>query len=255
MDSKNPFSHIKCRSITILNHIIKDSKVIYTIEIKLSNNQSILVSERYSELLNLHNLMCKESKEVKLPPFPPKKFFGNTDELFLKQRQTNLNNYYNIITSSDIFVNLPSFKMWLQNKFSNIKIKKKENSEFYFMNDIDSEINRQKKIEKEINLNIIPSFIDMTEEWDKDKDFSRKKREKKYYNVIKSEIFPFVENSPFSNSIEGNNANFNFIGSKKNNLLKIEKLFNAKLIDINKNINSECFEKYKAPDLYFKFDL
>ena len=42
------------------------------------------------------------------------------------------------------------------------------------MNELNSEINRQKKIEKEINQNIIPSFIDMTEEWDKDKDFSCK---------------------------------------------------------------------------------
>ena len=250
MDSKDPFYNIKCRSIKILNHIIKDNKTVYTIEIKLNNNQSILINERYSELLNLHHLM---SKEAKLPNFPKKKFFGNTEECFLNQRQIDLNNYYNQITSSDKFVNLQSFRMWIQNIFSNIKIKKKEDSEYYIINDIDSEIDRQKKIEKEINKNIIPSFIDMTEEIDK--EFSSKKREMKYYNIINSEIFPFVDNNPYTEKIEGNNTNFNFIGSKKNNLIKIENLFNKKLIDINKKINLECFEKYKTPDLYFNFDL
>lgn len=251
MDNKNPFSNIKCRSLKILNHTIKDNKVIYNIEIKLSNNQSIIINERYSELLGLHNLM---SKEGKLPIFPPKKFFGNTEESFLNQRQADLNHYYDIITSSNIYVNLPSFKFWLQSKFNDLKIKiKKEDPDYYVMNDITCEIERQKKIENEINKKIIPSFIDMTEEWDK--EFSSKKREKKYYNVIHSELFPFVDNNPYFHNIEGNNTNFNYIGSKKNNLIKIEKLFNAKLNDINKNINLDCFEKYKTPELYFNFEL
>ena len=62
-------------------------------------------------------------------------------------------------------------------------------------------------------------------------------------------------NDPYSVNIEGNNTNFNFIGSKKNNLAKIEKLLNNKIIEINKNINNECFENYKSPDLFFAFDI
>ena len=80
--SKNPLNNIKCRSIQIFNHQIQDNKTIYTMEIKLNNKQSIIISVRYSELLNLHNAM---SKEAKLPNFPPKRFFGNTDEIFLNQ--------------------------------------------------------------------------------------------------------------------------------------------------------------------------
>ena len=66
MESRNPLSNIKCRSIQIFNHQIKDNKAIYTIEIKLNNKQSIIITERYSELLNLHNAM---SKEAKLPNY------------------------------------------------------------------------------------------------------------------------------------------------------------------------------------------
>ena len=249
MESKNSLSNIKCRSIKILNHIIKDSKVIYTIEITLSNHQSIIINERYSELLNLHNLM---SKEAKLPAFPPKKFFGNTEEFFLNQRQNNLNVYYNSITSSNIFVNLPSFKNWIKNKFSNVEIKNKDELDYYVMDDINAETNRQKKIERDLNK-IIPLFIDMTGVWDQ--EFSYKKREIKYNNLINSELFPFVDNDPYENNLLGNNTNFNFIGTKKNNLIKIEKLFNNKLIDINKNINIECIENYKTPDLFMQLDI
>ena len=69
MESKNQSNNIKCKELEIFNHKIKDNKVIYAIEIILTNNQSIIINERYSELLNLNNLM---SKEAKLHPFPQK---------------------------------------------------------------------------------------------------------------------------------------------------------------------------------------
>ena len=244
---------IKCTSINILNHIYKGAKIIYTIEIKLNNNQKIIINERYRELLNLHNLMSKEYKEEKLPTFPPKKYFWNTEELFVNQRQIALNNYYKLITSSDKFVNLPSFKKWLKTKFSNINIKKKENLDFYMINDINSESDRQDKIEEELKKNIIPFFLDISEEAEKGN--SDKNLEMKYYEIIKSEIFPFVENEPYTNELKGNNTNFNFIGNKKNNFGKIEKLFNNKLLEINKNINAECIENYKTPNIILNFDI
>ena len=253
MESKNNLSNIKCTSINILNHINKGTKIIYTIEIKLNNNQKVIIKERYSELLNLHNLMSKECKGEKLPNFPPKKFFFNKEEIFVNQRQNALNSYYKLITSSDKFVNLSSFKKWIKNKFSNIQIKKKENLDYYFLNDNIKENDRQEEIECELNKNIIPRFIYMND-YSK-KQFSNKKHEKKYFNLIKSEIFPFVENEPYTNELEGNNTNFNFIGNKKNNLAKIEKIFNNKLIEINKNINIECFENFKTPDILLDFEI
>ena len=93
--------------------------------------------------------------------------------------------------------------------------------------------------------------------WKKKKNIPNKNHEIEYYNLIKSELFPFVENDPYSNNIEGNNMNFNHIGSKKNNYAKIEKLFNNKLMDINKKINTECFDNYSntTTDLVFNFDI
>ena len=248
MESKNQLNNIKCKKIEIFNHKIKDNVVIYAIEIILNNNQSIIINERYSELLNLHNLM---SKEEKLPPFPQKKYFGNTEELFLIQRQNNLNSYFNTITSSDKYVNLPSFKTWIKNKFSDYNIKEKEKLDFHEIKDIISETEKQKMLENDIKENIIPLFIDTEEK----KNIPSKNHEMEYYNLINSELFPFVENEPYSNNIEGNNMNFNYIGSKKNNLAKIEKLFNSKLIDINKKINQECFDNYNKADLIFNFDI
>lgn len=241
-------SKIKCRSIKILNHISKDGKIIYTIEITLSNNQSVIIKERYSELLNLHNSM---SKEAKLPAFPPKKLFGNMGEFFINQRQTDLNSYYSIITSSDKYITLPSFKAWIKKKLHNIDIKMKEEFNYYVMDDYISEKLRQKKVEKDLNK-IIPLFIDMTTVWDQ--EFSNKKRENRYKNIINTNLFPFVDNEPYSTKFEGSNTNFNFIGSKKNNLIKTEKLFNTKLNDINKVVNSECIENYKIPDLLMQLD-
>ena len=247
MDS-DLLSKIKCRSIKILNHNSKDGKVIYIIEITLSNNQSVIINERYSELLNLHNSM---SKEAKLPTFPPKKLFGNMGEFFINQRQTDLNAYYNIITSSDKYISLPSFKAWIKKKLHNIDIKVKEEFNYYVMEDLTSEKLKQKKVEKELNK-IIPQFIDMTTVWDQ--EVSNKKRENRYINIINTDLFPFVDNEPYNTKLEGNNTNFNFIGSKKNNLIKVEKLFNTKLNDINKMVNSECVEKYKIPDLLMDLD-
>ena len=250
MESKNRLNNIKVKSIEILYHRIKDSKVIYTIEITLNNNQSVIINERYSELLSLHNLM---SKEAKLPAFPPKKYFKNTDEFFLNQRQNDLNSYFNAITSSDKFLNISSFKDWIKNKFKDIKINQKEKFDYYEINDINFEVDRQKMIENELKVTIIPLFIDLTDE--RNKKNQNNDREQKYYHLIKSEIFPFVENDPYSFKFEGSNTNFNFIGANKNNLVKIEKLFNNKLIEMNKNIYNEYFENYKVSDLSFFFDL
>ena len=64
--SKNHLNNIKCRSIQIFNHQILDNKTIYTMEIKLNNKQSIIISVRYSELLNLHNRSHSLEISIKL---------------------------------------------------------------------------------------------------------------------------------------------------------------------------------------------
>ena len=267
MESKESLTNIKCRSIKIFNHQIKDKTVIYTIEIKLNNKQSIIIRERYSELLNLHNAM---SKEARLPNFPPKKYFGNTDELFLNQRQLSLNEYYEIITSSHIYSNLPSFRTWIFKKFKNIKIEKKEIFKYSVLDDISQEKQRQEKIINYINANIIPLFFEINinfsnDDFEQDNNFQNKEtkeikekkfiKENSYLNLINHELFPIKGNNFKDNFLAGNNNNFNFIGNKKNYLLKMERLFSIKLLGLNENINIKCFEKFKTPDILMIFDL
>ena len=268
MESKNKLSNIKCRSIQIFNHQIKDKKVIYTMEIKLNNKQSIIITERYSELLNLHNAM---SKEAKLPDFPPKKYFGNTEENFLNLRQLNLNRYYQIITSSHIYSNLSSFKSWIFNKLGNIHIEEKDELKYDDkIEDLSVEKQKQEHITKYINSDIIPLFLEYNnnapnDDLDQDNNFQNKEskenidkkeiKENAYLDLINKELFLFVENNYIDISLTGNNNNFNFIGNRKNNILKMEKIFNNKLNELNENINIKCLEKFQTPDVLMIFDL
>lgn len=73
--------------------------------------------------------------------------------------------------------------------------------------------------------------------------------------MINHELFPIKGNNFKDNFLAGNNNNFNFIGNKKNYLLKMERLFSIKLLELNENINIKCFEKFKTPDILMIFDL
>jgi hypothetical protein len=70
-------------------------------------------SERYSDLKQLHTLMKSEAKSSNYPHFPPKKYFGNTDPVFLNKRLTDLQCYFDTIFASEEFRKLPSLKTWL----------------------------------------------------------------------------------------------------------------------------------------------
>ena len=70
-----------------------------------------------------------------------------------------------------------------------------------------------------------------------------------------TELFPFVENNFMENDLTGNNKNFNFIGNKKNNLIKMERLFNNKLNELAEYIDTKCFKKFQTPDILMEFEL
>ena len=210
------------------------------------------------------------SKEAKLPNFPPKKYFGNTDETFLNLRQKNLNRYYEIITSSHIYSNLSSFKSWIFNKFGNIHIEEKDELKYDTIEDLSEEKQKQEGITKYINSNIIPLFFEYNnnvpnDDLDQDNNFQSKDnkeniekkeiKESAYLDLINKELFPFVENNYIEINLTGSNNNFNFIGNRRNNILKMEKIFNNKLNELNENINITCLEKFQTPDILMIFDL
>jgi hypothetical protein len=86
-------------------------------------------AERYSTLKDLHDVMKKEASSINFPKFPPKKFFGNTDEKFLNKRQTDLQHYFNAILGSKEFSQLPGLKAWILRVLEKHVIKVQNNTD------------------------------------------------------------------------------------------------------------------------------
>ena len=99
--------------ISVIGHTKKDGHIHYKINVE-KNGQSFSFLERYSGLRLLNDTMKKHTNKATFPKFPPKKFFGSTDEKFLNQRQTELNSYFEQIFNSNEFSQLPSLKKWIE---------------------------------------------------------------------------------------------------------------------------------------------
>ena len=119
-------------NLVIVNHYKGKDYVEYIMQLIDTNqpNKIIEFRERYSSLLNLHNLLSKELNSLKnFPKFPPKKYFGNTNEDFLIQRQKELNVYFKTIFENQTFFNLKPLQNWIKNIINSNKPKiiKEEN--------------------------------------------------------------------------------------------------------------------------------
>lgn len=117
--------------ISVTSHNKSEDHVEYTIAVThLSEGTTYTFSERYSNLKVLNDLMKKEATSAgNFPKFPPKKFFGSTDEKFLNQRQQELNTYFEEISNNPEYSNLPSLKKFLEEnlkKAKPVQVKKKE---------------------------------------------------------------------------------------------------------------------------------
>jgi len=95
---------------------VKGEHVEYKIKLICMEDSKINVefSDRYSNLKYLHETFKKEANSINFPKFPPKKYFGNTDEKFLNQRQTALEHYFNTILGSKEFSNIVSLRKWVE---------------------------------------------------------------------------------------------------------------------------------------------
>jgi hypothetical protein len=98
---------------------VKGDYVQYLIRLMTIEDNSLGVEfyERFSTLKDLHEVIKKEANSINFPKFPPKKFFGSTDEKFLNQRMTALEHYFNTILGSREFSNLPSLRKWVEGTF------------------------------------------------------------------------------------------------------------------------------------------
>jgi hypothetical protein len=101
--------------IYFINYKKRGDHVEYIMRLNCIEDSRIFAefAERFSSLKDFHDIMKKEANSTNFPKFPPKKFFGNTDEKFLNKRQTDLQHYFNDILGSKEFSLLPSVKSWI----------------------------------------------------------------------------------------------------------------------------------------------
>jgi hypothetical protein len=105
------------------DHVEYQIKIISTKD----DNLNVDFNQRYSSLRDLHDVLRKEANTSKFPKFPPKKYFGNTDERFLNQRMAALDHYFNQVFED--FSHLNQLKKWIDDKITKCTVKKvaKEN--------------------------------------------------------------------------------------------------------------------------------
>ena len=268
MESNN--DDLKCKSIIITNHAIEGDHVNYTLVITLTNNKTYTSSERYSDLLNIHNSMLKETKI--LPKFPPKKMFGNKKESFLIQRQKDLNDYFKQITSSEICINLPSFKYWIQDTITRINSMQKNNNNE--SNNIDN-LDPKEKINF-IMQKFVKGFVSIGWEDEGNEEKISKKSKNYIQLIIASNNFGITKNNYINdigedveeniNSEEkeenkeililnGNDENFGLIGKRNDILGNIENQLEKKFNDINNQFENNIYSYYTSTDLVMNFDI
>lgn len=109
--------------IRFIKHYIKSDVVYYKALIYAKNDDSFKVyfDSRYSELEKLHDIFYKAANSESFPEFPPKKFFGNKDEIFLNKRLLYFQAYFSNILNSREFSQLDSVKDWIFGLFNSAK--------------------------------------------------------------------------------------------------------------------------------------
>lgn len=143
--------------LSVVYYMKKNNHIEYLLRVTESkSNKAYDFFERYSNLEKLHQILRKEANSDTFPKFPPKKFFGDKNEKFLKQRQEELNLYFNMVTS---LFNLPSLKVFIENGKKNCwKIHTNID------NDLNEKILCKICLSKEVNYVLIPCGHTLCEE-------------------------------------------------------------------------------------------
>ena len=120
-------------NIKVLSHELILETVYFEMEIT-EKSETWIINSRFSELLEIHEKFKKRNKKKGYPKFPPKKFFGKTNPVFLDERQNALDTYFTNIIKYNKKLNY-NLKPWLnffrENKKNEEKIsspEKKNNS-------------------------------------------------------------------------------------------------------------------------------
>jgi len=208
-------------SIKVISHLKVENHIEYLINIsdKASGN-NIFFSEKYQNLRFLYEQMKKESKQKKLPSFPPNKLFGYEEESFVIQRAKDLDSFFQQIISNNSFSKIPCFKNFI---FSNLQ-----------RNPLNQNNENKSEIEQSNNRKII---------FDKEQNKTHDKKYKIRAMLFGNSFYKKEENDSIFDNKEIENINKKFVNInyviKINRKSKAEKeyknLFNS--IDLKDNFN------------------
>lgn len=267
-------------NIHFLKHFFIGEKVYYQILLYSKDDDSLRVefSERYSELDKIHEKFREDSKSKNYPKFPPKKFFGSTDEKFLNQRLSSLQAYFSNILTHKEFSQLKTVKLWIcevfkknykppvksQDKKSDVieeprkepsisqggvsKVNDSMKSEV-IPNPEKSQTSNKKEIQKKWNEIIeaqSKQFIDLSEETQQiigDEEIIQK--EKKYTELIANAKFT----SKLFNLPKGDDSNFDYLGMEDSHLEQHHSEMMKKLDSTLKFLNNGISDRLRVDGL------
>lgn len=87
--------------VKFLKYERREGQVLYTIRIVGSSSKSFYIRDRYRAMRDYWKSMQKEYKAAVSDNFPPKKWFGNRDEEFIKQRMVDLEHFFNTLLADE----------------------------------------------------------------------------------------------------------------------------------------------------------
>jgi hypothetical protein len=198
-------------------------------------------SERYSNLKALNDLMKRSTKNKDFPIFPPKKFFGSTDEKFLIKRQQELDKYFETISNHPEFSTLAPLVKFIQEKKEKYGSSSTKN-----LSQLTPSAQLKKDLEKKSEKELKKSIKKKDEDFNKIvNDYSSQFYDMNtYYDkemTNESNVFiNYFNNNKISNNennskIEsGNDSNFNFISQDESTLESIEGKIKEKIEKISK---------------------
>jgi hypothetical protein len=101
--------------ISIPSYETKDGYTLYNLRVKTVTEGVWSFQQRYSVLRDGHEQM-RRSIRAQLPPFPPKKLWGNTKDSFVRIRRAALEEYLNSISDIPEVCSNPLFRSLIRPK-------------------------------------------------------------------------------------------------------------------------------------------
>ena len=240
--------------IIVKGHSKIEGHITYNLVVEFPDGSTYDLTRRYSELKSFHDLLRRETNSNSFPKFPPKKFFGYSNEEFINKRQQELNAFFDGICKD--FSDLKSFKSFIETCKKDMKkqkktiepkeekkvsnVLKKKMSEKTMIDALREKLKPEKRENKRLTQDEVKTLEDefnsVVEELNK-KYISinfevelnpSHKKETKYEKLINED--KNLGNNEIKKNIEpGNDDNFNLVSEENEYFDNIEKEINQKM--------------------------